>query len=66
MKGAGDEMVVTRQLLNHHSSSNEMTFVCSIFIIVVCVPPLIKAFRLHVRLNRYLLSLFQTPTYEKK
>jgi hypothetical protein len=46
MKGAGDEMVVTKHLLANHFSSTQMILICSTILLAIGLPPIIKAFRI--------------------
>lgn len=45
MKGAGDEMVVTKHLLKNHFSQTQMIIICSAVVLLLGLPPVIKAFR---------------------
>ncbi len=51
MKGAGDEMVLTRHLLKASFSSTQMILICSVLILILGLPPIIKAFR--ILTNKY-------------
>ena len=53
MKGAGDEMVVTRHLLKNNFSFSQMILICPGFVLIPGLPPIIKAFR--VLTNNYSL-----------
>ena len=46
MRGAGDEMVVSRHLLQHHFNKTETTLITSILLFLLLTPPVIKAVRL--------------------
>jgi len=54
MKGAGDEMVVTRHLLKSHFSSTQMVLICSGIILALGLPPIIKAFNILTNKNSWL------------
>lgn len=54
MKGAGDEMVVTRHLLKDHFSSTQMILICSVIILALGLPPIIKAFSILTNKNSWL------------
>jgi len=51
MKGAGDEMVVTKHLLKNNFSFSQMILICPGFVLIPGLPPIIKAFR--VLINNY-------------
>jgi hypothetical protein len=51
MKGADDEMVVTRHLLRNNFSFSQMILICPGFVLIPGLPPIIKAFR--VLINNY-------------
>ena len=42
-KGAGDEMVVTRHLLKNDFTLTQMILICSVFVLALGIPPIIKA-----------------------
>ena len=46
MKGVGDEMIVTKHLLKNNFSSTQMILICSAFVLILGLPPIIKAFRM--------------------
>jgi hypothetical protein len=54
MKGAGDEMAVTRHLLKNHFTLTQMILICSVFILALGLPPIIKAFRILTNKNSWL------------
>lgn len=61
MKGAGDEMVVTRYLLKDDFSSTQMIVLCSIILLMFALPPIISAFNMITNKRRWLyLVLFLT------
>jgi hypothetical protein len=45
IRGAGDEMTVTKYLLKEHISSAGIHNICSAAVLIICVPPIVKAFR---------------------
>lgn len=46
MKGAGDEMVVARHFLKDNFRINQVTLITSIIILILGLPPIIKAYRI--------------------
>ncbi|MEO5943498.1 MAG: hypothetical protein ABIP30_03615 [Ferruginibacter sp.] len=54
MKGAGDEMVVTRHLLGNDFSRIQMVLLCSAIILIIIAPPLVKAFGMLPKHRRWL------------
>lgn len=54
MKGAGDEMVVTKHLLGNIFSRTEMIILCSSIILIIILPPLLKAFGMIANRRRWL------------
>ena len=46
MLGGGDEMVVTRNLLKNDFTRTQMILLCSVLVMGIAVPPVVKAFRL--------------------
>ncbi|WP_198175179.1 hypothetical protein [Spirosoma telluris] len=46
IKGAGDEMVVTRYLLKSHFTSTQMILICLTVVLILGLPPISQAFRL--------------------
>ena len=63
MQGAGDEMVVSRHLLQQDFSRTEMILITTILLFSLMVPPLIKAARLltNKRPWLYLLGFLTLP-----
>ncbi len=63
MKGAGDEMVVTKYLLKEYFSSNQMILICSVIVLVLGLPPIIKAFSIltNKRSWLYILGFLTLP-----
>lgn len=51
MKGAGDEMIVAKHFLKSDFSMTHIIFICSGLILILGLPPIIKAFR--VLKNKY-------------
>jgi hypothetical protein len=63
MMGSGDEMVVTRHLLKSSFTHPQMVLICSAILLVIGLPPIIKAYR--VIINKwawvYLLGFLTLP-----
>ncbi len=57
MRGAGDEMVVTKHLLANYFSSTQMILICSIIVLAIGLPPIIKAFRILTNKKSWLYIL---------
>ncbi|MEO8770525.1 MAG: hypothetical protein ABI402_10585 [Ferruginibacter sp.] len=54
MKGAGDEMVVSRQLLKHAFTNVQITWICSGIVALIVLPPVVKAFSVLINRRRWL------------
>lgn len=54
MKGAGDEMVVAKHFLKPSFTHSQIIFIASIIILVVGLPPIIKALRVLTNKNAWL------------
>lgn len=63
MKGAGDEMVVIRHLLKNDLSPNQLILIGSAIVLILGVPPIIKAYRIitNKRSWLYLLGFLTLP-----
>ncbi|MEO7522699.1 MAG: hypothetical protein ABIT58_01320 [Ferruginibacter sp.] len=63
MKGAGDEMVVARQLLKQSFDNNQITFICSVIVAIIVLPPVVKAFSVLSNRRRwfYLICVLTLP-----
>jgi hypothetical protein len=46
MKGAGDEMVVTKHLLKGNFGHTQLVLICSLIVLAIGLPPIVKAFRI--------------------
>lgn len=57
MKGAGDEMVVTKHLLANYLSSRQIILICSIIVLAIGLPPIVKAFRILTNKKSWLYIL---------
>ncbi|MEO7046291.1 MAG: hypothetical protein ABI091_13360 [Ferruginibacter sp.] len=54
IKGAGDEMVVTRHLPGNAFSRTQMILLCTAIILIIILPPLLKAFQMLAKRFRWL------------
>ncbi len=45
MMGGGDEMVVIRHFLNNHFSRTYLILFCTVLVLIVGLPPIVKAYR---------------------
>lgn len=57
MRGAGDEMLVTKHLLENNFSLTQMILICSIILLAIGLPPVIKAFRILTNKKSWLYIL---------